>query len=87
MKKKVNNLTFLLFIFFLLILFSGERKALAIFLFLVTMHYSSGNILKIIFISSVGIFFVSIIVYTSQRKKEHLYMIKQMKIHKYIFYF
>ena len=65
-EKKVKNLTILLFIFLLLVLSSGERKALGIFLFLLSMHYSNGKILKIIFTSFAGIFFVAILVYFSK---------------------
>ena len=65
-EKKIKNLTFLLLIFFLLIIFSGERKALGIFILLLSMHYSDGKFLKIIFTSILGISFLAVAVYYSQ---------------------
>ena len=53
-EKKIKNLLFIYIIFFVLILLSGERKALVIFTFLLIMHYSDGNFFKILIFSSLG---------------------------------
>ena len=48
-------------VFFLLTLLSGERKALLVFFFLFVLHYSQGNILKIVVISILAYVFLSLL--------------------------
>ena len=56
-EKKIKNLAFFLTIFFVLVLFSGERKALVIFLFLLITHYQGGNFFKFLIFTGFGYLF------------------------------
>lgn len=60
-KKEQKIIPFFLTVFLVLVLLSGERKALLVFLFLFIMHYSRGNILKIIVISILIYIFLSLL--------------------------
>jgi len=56
-EKKIKNLAFFLTIFFVLVLLSGERKALVIFLFLLITHYQGGNFFKLLIFTGFGYLF------------------------------